>query len=100
MRQLQWPVQWSVAICQYQRSGCPMPALSEAESSRSIRRTWEFRLREVFTRRIPFLLELLHTSLAQSFVSPQADRVGIKLSYCTDEIPPASSNITLYIVGG
>ena len=60
-----------------------MPALGEAESSRRIRRTWEFRLREVFTRRIPFLLELLHTSLAQSFVSPQAGQGGhkVKLLY-------------------
>src|SRR5215469_16072163 len=30
---------------------------------------------------------------------PRLDGVGINLTYCTDEIQPASSNITLYIVG-
>jgi hypothetical protein len=31
---------------------------------------------------------------------PRLERVGTDLSYCTDEIPPASRNITLYVVGG
>src|SRR5579872_399616 len=31
---------------------------------------------------------------------PRLDRAGTNLSYCTDEFQAASSNITLYIVGG
>jgi len=40
-----------------------------------------------------------HGSHRRSF-PPRLDRVGTNLSYCTGEIPPASSNITPYIVGG
>jgi len=42
---------------------------------------------------------LWRTFLAKRY-HPKLDEVGTNLSYCNGEIQPASSNITLYIVGG